>query len=98
MATYEIYVVTTCRPDKGKLSEIKQKLCAEFGGLTIIKNCSGLWVNNKGTIESDKVEIWRIVTDKIVLPRTILDIGEKLKVICGQKSQLVTTNGFPYYI
>lgn len=94
----EIYVVTSKNPDKAKLSEIQRELCKKYGGLTIIRNCSGLWVNHIGNLDSDKVEIWRVLTDKIVLPSEAIAIGEKLKAICEQESQLFTCNDNPYYV
>lgn len=97
-AKYEWYVVTSKNPDKEKLSEIQKELCKKFGGLTILRNCSGLWVNHSGNIDSDKVEIWRVLTDSIVLPSEAITIGEKLKAICQQESQLFTVNENPYYV
>ena len=57
-----------------------------------------LWVNHSGNIDSDKVEIWRVLTDSIVLPSEAITIGEKLKAICQQESQLFTVNENPYYV
>ena len=98
MAKYEWYVVTTKNPDKEKLSEIQKELCKRYGGLTVLRNCSGLWVNHSGNIDTDKVEIWRVLTNKIVLPSEAIKVGEQLKAICQQESQLFTVNDNPYYV
>lgn len=98
MAKYEWYVVTTKNPDKEKLSEIQKELCKRYGGLTVLRNCSGLWVNHSGNIDTDKVEIWRVLTDSIVLPSEAIKVGEQLKAICQQESQLFTVNDNPYYV
>ena len=97
MAKYEWYVVTTKNPSKEKLSEIQKQLCKKYGGLTIIQNCKGLWLNHVGNIETDKVEIWRVLTNCIVLPSEAIKIGEQLKAITAQDSQLFTCNDVPYF-
>ena len=94
----EIYVVTTKHPNVLALENIQKQLCDKFGGLTIIPNCSGLWVNHSGNIDTDKVEIWRVLTDSIVLPSEAITIGEKLCHICEQEEQLVTVNDKPYFV
>lgn len=98
MAKYEWYVVTTKKPNVLALENIQKQLCDKFGGLTIIPNCKGLWVNHVGNLDSDKVEIWRVLTNKIVLPSEAIKVGEQLKAICQQESQLFTVNDNPYYV
>ena len=97
-AKYEWYVVLSKNPNQSALYEIQKKLCKKYGGLTIIPNCKGLWLNHVGNIESDKVEIWRVVTNSIVLPSEAMAIAEKLCDICGQKEQLFTVNDVPYFV
>jgi hypothetical protein len=98
MAKYEWYVVTTKHPNRLALMAIQKELCKKYGGLTILKNCEGLWVNHVGNLDTDKVEIWRVLTDKIVLPSEAIRVGEILKTICSQESQLLTINDKPYFV
>lgn len=98
MCKYEWYVVVSKHPNKLALENLQKDLCKKYGGLTILKNCEGLWVNHAGNIDADKVEIWRVLTDKIVLPSEAIKIGEQLKAICQQESQLFTVNDNPYFV
>ena len=99
MAKYEIYVCLTEKPNIDELNKIGLRLCEKYGGLTIIPNCRGLWINdNTKQIESDKVEIWRLLTDKVILPSEIIELGEQLKRICKQKLQLITCNDVAYFV
>jgi len=93
----KIYVVTTENPDKTKLDAVKVELCGQFGGLTVINNCEGLWIDN-GKLFLDNVQIWVIVTNGIVKPQDAIRYGEQLKNICHQKSQLLTINGTAYFV
>lgn len=94
----EIYVVTTKHPNVLALENIQKQLCDKFGGLTIIPNCKGLWKNDVGNLESDKVEIWRCLTTQVVLPSEAIRIGELLNTICDQQETLITVNDVPYLI
>lgn len=94
----ELYVVLTKNPDKAQLNQIKVRLCEKYGGLTVMGNCHGLWLNHMGNLDSDKVEIWRVITDKIVLPSEAITIGEQLKAICAQESQMLTINDHAYFV
>ena len=46
------------------LEQQKRKLIKLFKGLTITLNQIGYWLNEKGFIETDKVETWNIYVDK----------------------------------
>lgn len=96
MAKIEIYVVTTLNPDKSLIEEAKTRICEKFGGLTIISNCEGLWLDS-GKICADKVEIWRIVTNDIDA-QFVNNIATSLREICGQKSQFYTIDDKPFFI
>jgi len=54
--------------EKNKLLENlefqKRELIRLFKGLTETKNQKGYWLNEKGFIETDKVETWNIYVDK----------------------------------
>lgn len=96
MAKIEIYVVTTLNPKIETLNEYKKALCKKFGGLTIIPNCSGLWINAHGEVENDEVEIWQILTHDIDA-KFINDISEQIRISCGQKTQLYTMDDKPFF-
>jgi|SRR5208337_1993937 len=93
----ELYVVTTNNPDKAKLEEIKAKLCDVFGGLTVIPNCEGYWMDGTKMV-TDETQIWVILSSTVITTKDILPFAEQLKLICQQKSQLFTVNGTPYFI
>lgn len=99
MVKIEIYVVTTPNNDKAKLEleQLKVELCNEFGGLTVVPNCTGYWQNN-GKLDYDDVEIWTILSATVITASAILKYAERLKVLCSQKSQLFTVNNFPYFV
>jgi hypothetical protein len=62
----EIFVVKTLNPDQNRLDKLKEALIRLFGGLTIIPNCEGFFLDKNtqfGTIWHDKTEIWQIYTD-----------------------------------
>lgn len=62
----EIFVVTTKLKEIGKaeLEMWRTDLTKLFNGITIIPNCSGLWLNDNKQIEKDNLEIWLIYTTK----------------------------------
>ena len=101
----EIYCVTSELYGKDKvetlsnlkqLEELKRGLCEKYGGLTIIKNCEGLWLN-EGKLYVDEVEIWRILSHNLNT-ELIKNVAQKLKAICKQKSQLYTIDDVAYFI
>jgi hypothetical protein len=82
------------------LAELKQQLIKLFGGLTEIKNCAGYWLNDKGTIESDKVNLWLINAEKnnyalIILLREILI---EMKTLTVQKTQAYTIDNNIFFL
>jgi hypothetical protein len=96
----KIYVVKTnirLTCEKMALVLVQKELSLEYGGLTIIPNCSGLWVNDKNEFETDNVEIWEVVSNHLNLT-FITKIALQLKRICTQKTQMFTVNGKPYYL
>jgi hypothetical protein len=101
----ELYVVTSELYGKDKvetlsnlkqLEELKRGLCEKYGGLTVIKNCEGLWLN-EGKLYVDKVEIWRIFTDDLDVA-LIKAFAISLKVICKQQSQLYTIDDKAFFV
>jgi hypothetical protein len=96
----KIYVVKTnirLTCEKMALVLVQKELSLEYGGLTIIPNCSGLWVNDKNEFETDNVEIWEVVSHNLDI-NFILKIAQELKQICTQKCQFFTINGNPFYL
>lgn len=93
----EIYVVLTENPDKTKLDALKVELSNKFGGLTLINNCEGLWVDN-GKLYLDNVQIWRILSSTVITEKEIMPYILQLKSLCNQKSQLFTVNDYPYFV
>lgn len=104
----KIYVVKT-EVDKdislnALIHDAKLRILNEFGGLTVIPNCLGLWCDNstvptKGYIDicKDSVEIWEIYSDSPhteELKRIVFDI----KIATKQKSQLYTVNNDAIFV
>jgi hypothetical protein len=111
MVKIEIYVVTTelkQNPStlhdnerakaRKALDQLKVELCREFGGLTVVPNCTGYWRNENLELECDDTEIWIILSSTVITSSAILKYAERLKVLCSQKSQLFTVNNFPYFV
>ena len=100
----EIYVVKTEISKKhGKDFEManldlnleKQAIMNVFGGITVIPNLSGAWLDEKLSVCHDDVEIWRVCSSRTgndskqeidFLKRSVL----RIKAITEQKSQLYT--------
>lgn len=83
-----------------QLEEIKLKLIEEYGGLTVIPNCIGYWLDQNRKLETDKVEIWIILkkTEDLENEFAIIeDYAKKIKLITKQKSQLFQINENPFY-
>ena len=98
----EIFVVTTELKEKlcslNKLEELKVELCKEFGGLTVIPNCKGYWMDNDKLINDD-VEIWTIYTNsEYGVYGKINAYSLQIKAICNQKTQLFALDGHVYFI
>jgi hypothetical protein len=104
----EIFMVKTLNPSQKELDRQKEALIKLFGGLTIIPNCEGFWLEKpkkiwnkqeqlkteKGTIWHDKVEIWQIyaVNDISNLAERLSDILGKIKRLTKQKEQVYAIN------
>lgn len=96
----EIYVVTTnisLKCERDALEQLKVKLCEQFGGLTVIPNCTGYWLSNKKLI-TDNVQIWEIVSLTVITTQDVMPFAYKLAEICKQEVQLIVINGMPYYV
>jgi len=106
----EIFVVRSEKEDKWLLEMAKELLIEAFGGLTIIPNCKGFWLEDtqpnqtiktkKPKICEDSVEIWLIYTDS---PKHYAEYNAKrlsamIKEATVQKSQLYVINDKPYFI
>ncbi len=109
MVKIELYVVTTENPDAQQLEQLKVELCKEFGGLTVIPNCEGYWLDDprrfqdgkfgvKPKMEKDSVQIWVILSSTVITSSVIMKYIERLKQICSQKVQLFVVNGMPYFV
>lgn len=90
-----------------KLEALQTQFLNEFGGLTVIKGCVGLWVNSE-TVKSlgykaickDNIDIWEIYTNRTIkssLP-TLRDLNLKIKVLTKQISQMFTINNKAYFL
>ena len=107
----EIFVVKTAKPDFYELQEAKRSLIKLFGGITIIPNCEGYWLNPQtGVIERDLVELWLVYAD---LPEpkeeadrihvesklnTLMRILSLIKKATHQKSQAYAINNQIHFI
>lgn len=94
-----------------KLDSEKQNLTKIFGGMTIIPNCHGYWLNDNDKVEKDFVETWIIyvndnLTEKLEY-ETVLrkDIEEELKeslkrikIATQQKTQAYAIDNKIYFI
>lgn len=110
MAKYEIYVVTSGiakdltymtfeeKQAFEQLEDLRLQLIQKFGGMTVIENTKGYWINEKGELIKDIVDIWVILTNAVITPKEMMWYGEKLRQICKQESQLISCNGTPYFI
>jgi len=106
----EIFVVRSEKENKDNLGIAKGALIRLFGGLTIIPNCVGYWLNENKEIEADSVEIWLIYADfpeadtesnaifKRTTMNTFLTILELIKEATRQKSQAYALNNKIYFI
>jgi hypothetical protein len=107
MTHIKIYVVKTELKNLSNLEVIQTELLNEFGGLTIIKNCVGLWVDSSTVktlgykaICKDKTDIWEIYTNRTLKSslESVQPIALKLKVLCKQISQLFVINNKAYFL
>jgi len=78
------------------LNSRKETLINLFSGLTVVPDCLGYWVNEKREIETDKVEIWLIYTDKALNSgfyfATLTHLLKSIKRITKQQSQAYAIN------
>jgi|GEM_PF-4920668 hypothetical protein len=102
----EIYVVSTeinklplKQQIKAKLelSRISEHLICHFNGMTRFSGLKGDWANDKGGIDSDEVEIWRICsnkTDKACSEEIHLieKLSKQIRTITKQECQFMTIN------
>ena len=96
----EIFVVRSDNEDLKRIEFAKKHLVELFGGLTVIPNCSGVWINEIDEAITDKVEIWQIYTrsfnpsEEKGLKWYMLYIRDATK----QTKQLYALNEIPYFI
>lgn len=102
----ELYIVWTeinkfpCKKQikaKLELSRISEYLICHFNGMTRFYGLKGDWANDKGGIDQDDVEIWRVCskkTDKSCEEeiKLILKLSRKIRTITKQSCQFVTIN------
>jgi hypothetical protein len=104
----KIYVVRT-ETDKdislnALVHDCKLRVLNEYGGLTVIPNCLGLWVDDS-TVQTtgfkdiciDNVEIWEIWTEHLDKEQ-LRNIALEIKTCTKQKSQLYTVNFKSYFV
>ena len=106
----EIFVVLSAKPNKPELEIAKRALIRLFGGLTIIPNCKGFWLNKNGKIEKDLVEIWLVYADfpQIKEEADRIHVESKMQALTKvlslikqathQKSQAYALNNKIYFI
>lgn len=83
--------------ERDVINKLKIELCKKFGGLTIIKNCEGLWLDADKNIIADKVDIWQIVTHEYGL-NYLWEVNEKLRKVTNQSVQFFSIDGNPYFV
>ena len=69
--------------EKDKLLKLQTDLIKLFGGLTELKNAVGYWINDKGLIESDKISVWLIYTDKTEIINAISETEKETVLLWG---------------
>ena len=100
MTEIKIYVVTSELKhdyERDCLTQLKIELLSKFNGLTVIKNCEGLWLDENKKIITDTVDIWQIVTHEYNL-NYLWEVNEKLRRVCKQTAQLFTVDGHPFHV
>lgn len=86
------------------LLRAKTDLIKLFNGLTELKNCTGYWINEKGLIESDKVNYWLIYTTKehfkegFNVEKTFIGILMQIKELTKQKTQAYAIDGNMFFL
>lgn len=95
----ELYVVTTNlyknlnyltyeeKTNIEKLEKVKAEIIKEFGGLTVIPNNKGFWINDSNQMVSDNVDIWLIFTYNCC-EKSVNAYSLQIKAITTQCSQL----------
>jgi len=100
MVEIKIYVVTTDLKHNYEfdvVNKLKIELISKFGGLTVIKNAEGLWLDADKNIIVDTTDIWQIVTTDYNA-NYLWEVNEKLRRVCKQTAQLFTVDGNPYFV
>jgi hypothetical protein len=86
------------RKAEWKLINVRNLLIKAFGGLTVIPNANGFWINKSGLIEGDSVEIWLIYTDIEDSKLVIRGFAKQIKKITAQDSQAFGIDGKLFFV
>jgi len=79
----KIFVVTSKLKnamDKSLLDIAKTEVIKLFKGLTVIPECLGYWINEKGLTDSDAVETWLIYVEKALTEKLEYETVLKMDV------------------
>ena len=101
MTEIKIFCVTTdIKHDYQRdcVKQLKTQLIKEFGGLTVIKDTEGLWLDEKNEIVTDSTDIWLIITNKEFLLNGLWELSEKLRKVTNQSVQFFSVDGLPFYV
>lgn len=100
MAEIKIFCVTTAIShdyERDCLKQLKTMFCSKFGGLTVIKDCEGLWLNSDNEIETDSTDIWLIEANNPEM-KFLWNLCDKLRRVTKQSSQLFTIDGLSFFV
>lgn len=81
-----------------KLINVRNLLIKAFGGLTVIQNAIGFWINESGAIETDNAEMWLIYTNLKNTKSIIEAFAKQIKKITAQDSQAFGINTCLYFV
>jgi hypothetical protein len=100
----EIFVVLTEQKKlcdvigHSELIDIQNKIAKKFGGLSIIPNVKGLWIDNTSGICEDSNEIWLIYAHHKESVAIIEAFAKQIKKITYQQSQAFGIDGKLYLV
>lgn len=101
MTEIKIFCVTTdIKHDYQRdcVNQLQKELLTEFGGMTVIENTKGLWLDENKQIVTDTTDIWLIITNKQTDLRTLWELNEKLRKVTNQSVQFFSVDGLPFYV
>lgn len=89
----QIFVVKSEKPNATILEQLRKSLVKMFYGLTVVPDATGYWINDKGKIVKDAVELWEIVTTATGYNHEeFTDIIGQIKAVTKQSVQAVEIN------